>query len=166
MCDEKGIKKIADILCRSNGMNMEEAIRVARDVAKANTRTVNDFEWVTPKGAKIEATIVVEHITREIIDSDGFKIVGNCDEWRRNVENFAINGSETDLKELWNEHGIRCILYGRHGRDRLLVALPKNVEEAVYGEETEALKHQLAAAAESEKAYNDHYNMVMRALNT
>ena len=65
------------------------------------------YTWTTPRGAKIEAVVTVEHITRELIDADGHKIVANCNDWVRRVDRMTVNGKTTEMKELWkNERAL------------------------------------------------------------
>lgn len=125
----------------------------------------NTYTWTTPRGAKIEATITATHITTRTVDADGFKVDTKCDQWIRTVDAMTKDGKPTALKELWCERGTECIMIGRIGKDRLLVALPANVVSAVYGEEREATKRKRDASYAAEKAYMDHYNMVRKAMD-
>lgn len=119
------------------------------------------YSWTTPRGAKIEATITVEHITRKTISADGWPIEINCDEWHRHVESMIVNGKPTALKELDTDY----ILVGRHGKDVILVALPQNVRDEVYGEERAANAERLAREIALEKKLDAHRAMMRKAMD-
>lgn len=122
------------------------------------------FAWTTARGAKVELSVEVRHITTETVNADGVAVAVKCDKWEREVTECRLNGKDTALKELWNERGTRCILIGRRGKDRILVALPKDVEEAIYGEERKAAKEKEVRRAEVEKAYQAHREMMRKAM--
>lgn len=96
------------------------------------------YKWTTTRGAKIIATITAEHITRETISADGWTIEVDCDRWMYHVDSLTVNGRHTKLQELRFECNRDCILIDRIGKDKVLVALPEDVVEAVYGEERSA----------------------------
>lgn len=68
------------------------------------------YNWTTPRGAAIQATISVEHITRETISADGWPVEVSCDRWQRTVDSMTVNGQPTELKELYTEGNTQCIL--------------------------------------------------------
>jgi hypothetical protein len=109
------------------------------------------FAWTTPKGAKIEATITVEHITRKIVDADGDKVEVSCDEWFRNVEAITVNGKETEMRNLWQKDGRQIIVIGKRGNDYLMVVVPSDVEEYLYSGEREQQRQERIAALEKRK---------------
>lgn len=123
------------------------------------------YTWTTPRGAKISATITVEHITREVSFADGWNIETECDRWTRTVDSMTVNGKPTKMRELHDERGTACILIDRIGKDRLLVALPADVEAAIYGEERSASASKLNAAIAAERAYNEHVSAVEKMMN-
>ena len=90
------------------------------------------YQWTTPRGAKIVATITAEHITRETISADGWDVDVACSRYHYQVDSLTVNGKGTDSKELWTERGVRCILIGHSGKERLLVELTNDVIEDVY----------------------------------
>ena len=123
------------------------------------------YKWTTTRGAKIEATITVNHITRETVDADGFKINVNCDEWQRTVDKMMVNEKPAKTAELTYEQGMYCILIDRIGKNRVLVAIPQNVVDAIYGEQNRAIASQLEAAHKFEKKLDAHRAMVEKAMN-
>lgn len=123
------------------------------------------YNWTTPRGAKIAATITVEHITTKTVDADGFKVPVKCSEWMRSVDSMTVNGKETKRHELYNERGTRCILIDRVGKDRVLVALPSDVVDAVYGEEIDENKRKLDRAIKVENAVAAHRAAVYKMMN-
>ena len=123
------------------------------------------YSWTTPRGAKISATITVEHITTKVVDADGFKVETKCSEWRRSVDSMTVNGKAAKLHELYTERGTRCILIDRIGKDRVLVALPADVVNAVYGEEIAENKLRLERADRVEKSVSAHREAVYKMMN-
>lgn len=123
------------------------------------------YKWTTARGANVELAVDVKHITTETINADGFDMDVKCDKWQRSVSKCLVNGKATALKELCYERGMCCVLIGRQGRDRILVALPKDVEEAIYGEERKAAKEKEARRAEVEKSYQAHREMMRKAMD-
>lgn len=126
------------------------------------TRT---YSWTTARGAKISATITSEHITSKTVYADGWNVETKCSEYSYRVDAITVNGKATELKELWIEKGVRCILIARKGCDRVLVALPQDVVDSVYGEEQAEMEHCLAAAEKAEKEYNAHCEMMRKAMS-
>lgn len=123
------------------------------------------YKWTTARGANVELTVDVKHITTEKASADGFDLDVKCDKWHRSVSECLVNGKATALKELCYERGMCCVLIGRQGKDRILVALPKDVEEAIYGEERKEAKEKEARRAEVEKAYQAHREMMRKAMD-
>lgn len=128
-------------------------------------KTTTTYNWTTPRGAKISATITVEHITHEIINSDGSEIEVDCNKWFRQVDAMTVNGKSTALKELHMEGNQRCILIARKGKDRTLVALPTDVENAIYGEEREYVKNRLEKNIALEKKLDAERERILKAMN-
>ena len=93
------------------------------------------FDWTTPRGAKVSATLTKEHIEKEMVDADGWKIEVESNHVYRLAEKVTVNGKETNLHDLWNEAGVDCILVDRKGKDRILVALPEEVKTWLYSPE-------------------------------
>ena len=56
-------------------------------------------------------------------------------------------------------------MIGKRGRDRILAVLPDDVDVSIYGAQREEIKQAAAKAFAAEKMYNDHYNMVVNAMN-
>lgn len=123
------------------------------------------YKWTTPRGANVELTVDVQHITTKTVSADGFDLDVKCDEWHRNITECRVNGKATERKELCYERGMSCVLVGYQGKNRILIALPKDVEEAIYGEERKAAKEKEARRAEVEKAYQAHREMMRKAMD-
>lgn len=111
------------------------------------------FSWTTPKGTQIEATITVEHITRKTVDSDGWQIEVSCNEWYRSVDALTINGKEPERRDLWwyGNDNIPVIIIGYRGKDTLMVKMPSDVEEYLYGGEREERRQERVAELEKQK---------------
>lgn len=123
------------------------------------------YHWTTPRGAKIAATITSEHVTHDIVDADGYKIEVKCDRWDYRVDDITVNGKPTELKRLWIEDGKRCILIGMRGKDRILVALPADVEQDVYGEEKAHAKARTLYNAKLQDDMDAHRAAVEKMMN-
>lgn len=123
------------------------------------------YNWTTARGAKISATITSEHITSKTTYADGWTVETKCNEYNYNVDAITVNGKTTELKKLWTEKGVRCILIARKGSDRVLVALPQDVIDSVYGEEQAEMERCLAAEEKAEKEYNAHCEMMRKAMS-
>lgn len=67
------------------------------------------YNWTTQRGAKIEMTITVEHITRETTSADGFEMKVSCDKWLRTIDDITVNGKNTNFKELYFENVTDCV---------------------------------------------------------
>lgn len=123
------------------------------------------YEWTTPRGAKITATITVNHITRKTINADGHKVEVNCDEWTRSIDEMTINGKPTAMRKLHYEQNTDCILTGYCGKDRLLVALPADVVEDIYGEERRERAARQARSDAADREYEAHRNAILKLMN-
>lgn len=119
------------------------------------------YNWTTPRGAKIDMTITAEHITKETTGADGREMECSCDKWRRTIDGITVNGKNTSLKELRFENGTDCVLIERIGKDRVLIAIPPDVSEEIYGEERRAEEH----GREVYRQYINHYNAVRRMMD-
>lgn len=158
------MKKAWDIR-RTSNVSMSVALKTAWALAKGGSIVTKTYNWTTPRGAKVSATITVEHITTKIADADGFKLPVKCSEWVRSVDSLTVNGKETEMHELYNERGTRCILIGRVGKDRVLVALPADVVDAVYGEEIAELNRKIDHTIKVENAAAAHRTAVYKMMN-
>lgn len=123
------------------------------------------YKWTTAKGAEVEMTIVVEHITKETVFSDGWHGEIKCNHWYREITLMRVNGKQTKLKQLWNEKGMECVLIERIGKDRVLVLLPKEVEEEIYGEERRDIEERTRRSIALEKEYWAERKKVEDAMN-
>lgn len=123
----------------------------------------NTYNWVTPSGNQVSATITVTHVTRDIDYADGWNIEVNADYWRRTVDKLTVNGKETKLRELDNFS--QCILIDRVGKDRIMVKLPQDVIDAIYGEERRNNERKLENAIKNEREYQAHVNAVLKMMN-
>lgn len=121
------------------------------------------FSWQTPKGAKIEMTVTVEHITRKTVDADGWKCDVDCDEWYYECTSMTVNGNSQAIHSLDNIH--KRVVVGRQGRNEIGATLPADVVEAIYGEERRAADEKLQRELAAEAAYNAHYERVRKAMS-
>lgn len=122
------------------------------------------YTWTTQRGAIISATITVNHITTKTVNADGFKFEVPCSEWERTIDSLTVNGKTTKLKEFYLERGEECILFDRIGKDRLLIAIPENVKEAIYGEERAETARKYEAYEKAMQQYEEQKDIVEQAL--
>lgn len=122
------------------------------------------YTWTTARGARIEITATVEHITSKLANADGWDINVDCNEWSRNIDRCVVNGKPTSMKQLTVWNGVRCILIGYQGKSGMYIALPQTVENEMYGEEIAELNAELDRAAAAEKACDAHRNMMRRVM--
>lgn len=108
--------------------------------------------WITPKGAKIELTVDIKHVTETETCADGDVVKVGCDYWIRTVESCKLNGAETPMKQLDDFHN--RLIVNRVGRQEIGAELPADVIEELFGEERraerEALERRLNIAAKRE----------------
>ena len=128
-------------------------------------KTTNTYNWTTARGAKVSATVTVEHITCKTVSADGFEVEVNCNEWFYQVDGMTVNGKPTELKELCIEGNKRCILIARHGKDRVLAALPADVEEAIYGEERAYKRARMEKNIELGKKLDSEREKILTVMN-
>ena len=123
------------------------------------------YTWTTPKGAEIEATIRVEHKTRTKTSADGWEMEIKCDDWFRVIEDMKVNGKATKMMELTRYCDQDCIMIDKVGKDRVLVAIPAEVIEELFGEERRNAKARDEANDRLEEKMEAHrkavYNMMM-----
>ena len=125
----------------------------------------NTYKWTTPNGAKVEAVITVEHITSEHRDLDGIGYEAKCNYWRRSVESVTVNGKATKMRELSRYAGKSVIVVDMVNRNKVMVALPEDVDNTIFGEEREANARKLNSEIKVEKEFNRRYAAVRRAVD-
>ncbi len=127
------------------------------------------YTWTTPRGANVEAVITVEHITREHRDLDGIGYEAECNRWIRTVERMTVNGQPTKMKALGYYNAQHVITIDRikrgHVYDSVMVALPADVVEALFGEEKADKARRDAAAERAEAEYQRHYQAVKKMMD-
>lgn len=123
------------------------------------------YTWTTARGAQIAATITSNHITKETVYADGWNVECDCSKYVYSVDALTVNGKATELKELWTERGVECILIARKGKDRVLVAIPEDIAAEVYAEERKEAAQKAEAAKKAEAAYNAHCAMMHKAMS-
>lgn len=123
------------------------------------------YTWKTPRGAQIEATIRVEHETTAKTSADGWEMEVKCDSWFRIVEDMKVNGRATKMMELTKYGDQDCIMIDKAGKDKVLVAIPADVVEDLFGEERRTEKAIDEANDRLEEKMEAHrkavYNMMM-----
>lgn len=122
-------------------------------------KSTSTYSFTTPRGAQVEATITVEHITTRELDG----IEYHCDEWVRHCDEVRVNGKITKQHQL-TEWGVKhpSIRIDQRGRDNVYVELPADVIDAVYGEERAADKAAYERGVRLDRWY-DERNAQMRA---
>lgn len=123
------------------------------------------YNWTTPRGAKISATVTVEHITSEIISADGIPVEVSCNRWKRKIDSLMVNGNPTALREFDWYGGKNVIVIARRGKDRTMVAIPEAIENEIFGEERQDRAERMDRAIANEKAYRAHHDAVVAMMN-
>ena len=124
----------------------------------------NTYTWKTPKGANIEMTITVNHITSEIISADGIPVEVKCDKWQYVVDSCKVNGKETESKDLTKINNTDCIVIAYRGADRVAAALPSDISDAIYGEERQDRAEKEAATEKMMNQYEAHREMMRKVM--
>lgn len=109
------------------------------------------YTWTTPKGAKIEATITTEHITKKTVSADGWPIEIKCNDWVYTLDELKVNGKPTKMKMLSQYAGQDCIIIDKVGKDTVMAAIPADISEDIYGEERRQAKARFDANVEFER---------------
>ena len=128
-------------------------------------KTTNTYTWKTPRGARIEATITVNHITSRTVSADGWPVEVKCNDWLYAVDDLTVNGKPTALKELGSWGTTPVIVIARRGKDQTMVAIPDEVAEKVYGEERRWRAERLERQLEIERAHDAAMEKVYKAMN-
>jgi hypothetical protein len=119
--------------------------------------------WVTAKGAKI--TLTTEHITSEVVDLDGDKATIATDSIQ--IDSCTING-QTVNASLWMYQGKQVLNYGTtkiNGVTHpLLIAIPAEVYEAVWGEYNRRIESNIKADLAAEYKYQADHDKVLKAM--
>ena len=123
------------------------------------------YSWTTPRGAKVEATFTVEHITTKTTWSDGWEIETDCNEWRYRCDAITVNGKQTKYREWHSEKGIPCVLFDRIGKDRMLVAIPDKIYQELTEEEREYNSIKSERIDKLLEKYESHRKTVEKMMN-
>ena len=155
------IMKNAWQVYRSSSFNFSASLKFAWACAKDNTTTTTTYKWTTPRGAKIEATITVEHVKHTLRSLDGWTTDDTHDHWFRRVDAITMNGKPTAEKTLTGYCSMDCIRIGTMGKRPMVVQLPENVVEEVFGEERRIKSERINKTL----AFERKYDAQVRALN-
>lgn len=128
-------------------------------------KTTNIYTWKTPRGARIEATITVDHITSKTLYNDGNPVEAKCNHWLYSVDALTANGKATALRELSSWGATPVIVIARRGKDKTMVAIPDDIADAIYGEERRWRAKSLDREIEAEKAHDAAMRNIYKAMN-
>lgn len=128
-----------------------------------NTVETREYHWVTEKGAAIRATITVEHITSETRSADGWEYTAKCDRWMRRVNKLTVNGKD-EIGHL-DAYGTESVISFWIGRQRAMIRIPQDVQDAIFGEEREARKRHQEIVDRVEAKYEAHRSAVLKAMD-
>lgn len=122
------------------------------------------YNWVTPKGAKVEFTVNSENVKSEIINADGHKIEVACDKYTYAYE-LKVNGSLINYKiRVYEYQNVNAIEYGKQGINTLFIAIPDNIYNDIYGEENAKIATKIKKIVASAQKYGEHCEMMKRAM--
>lgn len=121
--------------------------------------------WTTPRGAKVEMTVISEHITSRTTSADGWPIEVKCNEWHYQIDKMLVNGKAPKMHELGHHGRDRVVIIDRIGKDSVMAAIPADIAADIFGEEMRYHAEQARRAAAAEEKYMDNYNMVKKAMD-
>ncbi|OPX85940.1 MAG: hypothetical protein A4E52_01574 [Pelotomaculum sp. PtaB.Bin013] len=129
---------------------------------------IKRYEFRTAKGSIVKLAVDVEHITTETADADGYKVEIPADIWVRKIIEFSVNG-EVSKRADFTYHGKdRVIKYGevtQKGKTcPLLVLLPKDIVEDIFGEEARAAKARIRQELEADRKYQNRRKAIEDAM--
>jgi len=124
------------------------------------------YNWVTPKCAKVELTVYTEHIATKTHFADGDNVEVGCDEYSYHYS-LKLNGATIAADQLlyvYNYNGVNAINCGKQGKNTLLIAVPDDVYNSIYGEEMEKRKAREERIDKAESEYEKHCDMMNKAM--
>lgn len=125
----------------------------------------NTYTWTTPRGAKVEIIVNIEHITKDVINADGLPVEIDCDKWHRKIESCKVNGKNTALKELGQIGNTDCVIIDRRGDNRIAAEIPADIVDSIYGEERRANAEKIKKELELADKYEAHCEMMRKAMS-
>lgn len=132
------------------------------------------YEWTTAKGSKVELDISTKIITERVNNLDGWEYTVPCHEWMYTINSLLVNGVERKAgahrHEFGRFPGPRRVAYEFYlpvdgKKQRALVEIPPEIEEAIYGEERAYFMAKFEKEQAIEEAYQKHHDAVQRMLD-
>ena len=125
------------------------------------------YEWTTPKGNKISATITAEQRTSDIRrDLDGYEYTEQVTIFHRHLDHFSING---EVKPSADFHNSTMIIFGYQGKSPLLVVIPDEIindyTPKADPKEAAARREKFEKELEAEKRYQAHKASVYKMMD-
>jgi hypothetical protein len=121
---------------------------------------VKKYSYKTPRGATVDLSIKINHITKETVDLDGHKVEVEADTYTYSVQSITVNGQKYNGQFYGND-----IKVGMQGNQPILVAIPPRVQEDYKAEENEKTSKKIEKMIATEKKYNEHREMMKRAMS-
>lgn len=128
------------------------------------TQFSKHYDYTTERGSKISVTIDVKHQTESTRSLDGFEYTESCNYWFYTVSQFSLNGKEIGARSI--DNGI--IFIGYQGKQPFRAALPAEMKNDLYSAERDyhqtVVAPKAAEAAEIDRQYENHINMMRKAM--
>lgn len=121
------------------------------------------YNFKTQRGATINLTIKIDHITTETINLDGHTTEVKADEYRYSIATIKANGKA--LKGEFNNYQNTEIKVGMQGNQPILVAIPEEIRKDFMAEEMAKNQQMADKIAAADQKYGEHREMMKRAMS-
>lgn len=119
--------------------------------------------WSTERGSKI--VLDTEHIKRETVNADGHKVEIDVDKIK--INSCTVNGNNVTAS-LTRYQGQNVLYIGdkviNGVKHPLYIAIPGQIYNEVWGEYDRRQMEKNERECKAEKIYQEHRNMVMKAM--
>ena len=122
-----------------------------------------NYNFKTQRGATINLTIKIDHITTETINLDGHTTEVKADEYRYSITTIKANGNT--LKGEFHNYQNTEIKVGMQGNQPILVAIPEDVRKDFMAEEIAKNKQRIEKMMAADRKYGEHREMMKRAMS-
>jgi len=122
-----------------------------------------NYTFKTQRGAQIELTVNIDHITTESINLDGYATEVKADKYNYKVDTIKVNGNILN-GEFYNYQNTE-IKVGMQGSQPILVAIPEEIRKDFMAEEIAKNKQKLEKMIDAERKYSEHREMMKKAMS-
>ena len=122
-----------------------------------------NYTFKTQRGAQIELTVNIDHITTESINLDGYTTEVKADKYNYKVDTIKVNGNILN-GEFYNYQNTE-IKVGMQGNQPILVAIPEEIIKDFMAEEIAKNKRKIEKMIDAERRYSEHRKMMEKAMS-